>query len=188
MGERLLRVALEHAAGSVQMSGIGDPTESALARIGGALPAVLRAASVEQVGQSCDCLYIASPSASHLDHAQRALAARRTMLATSPTQPRYPGCGASQRHPRRSSCAGDPPRRLRPSGSTPPPEPPATRRQTPAPAPHRPPARKRCCRAALSGVIAGAGAIVVPTAPVSIVKRLPHMATKVAFPSSTSVH
>jgi predicted dehydrogenase len=84
MGERLLRAALEHAADSVQVSGIWDPSEAAMARIEAALPAVPRLASAERVLDSCDCLYIASPPASHLDHAQRALAAGRAVFCEKP--------------------------------------------------------------------------------------------------------
>jgi predicted dehydrogenase len=84
MGERLVRAALEHATDSVRVSGIWDPSEIAMARIGAALPAVPRLASAEQVLDGCDCLYIASPPASHLDHAQRALAAGRAVFCEKP--------------------------------------------------------------------------------------------------------
>lgn len=75
MGERLLRAALEHATDTVRVTGIWDPAKAAMARIAAALPSVAIAASADQVLASCDCVYIASPPATHLDHAQRALAA-----------------------------------------------------------------------------------------------------------------
>ncbi len=84
MGERLLRAALEHAAESVQVSGIWDPSEAALDRIGAALPAVPQAASAEAVVAGCDCLYIASPPATHLEHAGRALAAGKAIFCEKP--------------------------------------------------------------------------------------------------------
>jgi predicted dehydrogenase len=84
MGERLLRAALDHASDSVQVIGIWDPSEAAMARIGATLPTVPRAASVDLVLEACDCLYIASPPASHLDHAQRALAAGRAVFCEKP--------------------------------------------------------------------------------------------------------
>src|SRR5271156_6353925 len=84
MGERLLRAALDHAADSVQVTGIWDPSVAAMARIGAALPAVPRFASAEEVLVGCDCLYIASPPASHLDYAQRALAAGRAVFCEKP--------------------------------------------------------------------------------------------------------
>ncbi len=84
MGERLLRAALEHASESVQVSGIWDPSEAALSRIGSALPSVPRAASAEVVLAGCDCLYIASPPATHLEHAERALAAGKAIFCEKP--------------------------------------------------------------------------------------------------------
>jgi predicted dehydrogenase len=82
MGERLLRAALEHAADSVTISGIWDPSEAALARIA-ALP-VLRAESAAQVIAACDCLYIASPPATHLAHMQAALDAGKAIFCEKP--------------------------------------------------------------------------------------------------------
>ena len=84
MGERLLRAALEHAGESVTVTGLWDPSEAAMARIGAALPVVPRLASADRVIEACDCLYIASPPASHLDHAQRALAANRAVFCEKP--------------------------------------------------------------------------------------------------------
>jgi predicted dehydrogenase len=117
MGERLLRAALEHAADSVQVSGIWDPSEAAMARIGAALPTVPRAASVEQVLEACDCLYIASPPASHLDYAQRALAAGKAVFCEKPLSVDVPkarafvaaaeGARASVNFPMASSFAVD---------------------------------------------------------------------------------
>jgi predicted dehydrogenase len=84
MGERLLRAALEHATESVQVSGIWDPSEAALSRIGATLPAVPLMASAEAVLAGCDCLYIASPPATHLEHAERALAAGKAIFCEKP--------------------------------------------------------------------------------------------------------
>ena len=84
MGERLLRAALEHAADVVQVSGIWDPAEAARARIAAALPGVPVAPSAEAVVAGCDCLYIASPPATHLSHARAGLAAGRAVLCEKP--------------------------------------------------------------------------------------------------------
>ncbi len=84
MGERLLRAALAHAVGSVQVTGIWDPSDAALARLATALPEVPRAGSVAQVIEGCDCLYIASPPATHLAHARTALAAGRAVFCEKP--------------------------------------------------------------------------------------------------------
>ena len=65
MGERLLRAAFEHAADSVTVSGVWDPAEAAMGRIATALPTVPRAESAAQVIAGCDCVYIASPPATH---------------------------------------------------------------------------------------------------------------------------
>ncbi len=84
MGERMLRAALEHASESVEVSGIWDPSAAALSRIGSTLPSVPLAASAELVLAGCDCLYIASPPATHLEHAERALAAGKAIFCEKP--------------------------------------------------------------------------------------------------------
>jgi predicted dehydrogenase len=83
MGERLLRAALEHASDSVTISGIWDPAEAAMARITAALP-VPPAENAAQVVAGCDCLYIASPPATHLAHMQAALAAGKAIFCEKP--------------------------------------------------------------------------------------------------------
>lgn len=83
MGERLLRAAID-AGESVTLTGIWDPSEAATARIAAALPTVPRLSSADAVIDGCDCLYIASPPASHLDHAQTALAAGRAVFCEKP--------------------------------------------------------------------------------------------------------
>jgi predicted dehydrogenase len=84
MGERLLRAALEHAADSVTISSIWDPAEAAMARLAAALPAVPQAENAAQVVAGCDCVYIASPPATHLAHMQAALAAGKAIFCEKP--------------------------------------------------------------------------------------------------------
>jgi predicted dehydrogenase len=84
MGERLLRAALEQAADSVTISGIWDPAEATMARIAAALPSVPRAESAAQVIAGCDCVYIASPPATHIAHMQAALAAGKAIFCEKP--------------------------------------------------------------------------------------------------------
>lgn len=84
MGERLLRAALEHATDSVTVSAIWDPAEAARARIAAALPTVPLAESAAQVIAGCDCVYIASPPATHLAHMQAALAAGKAIFCEKP--------------------------------------------------------------------------------------------------------
>lgn len=84
MGERLLRAALEQAPDTVRISGIWDPAEAALARIAAALPQVPRAAAAADVIAGADCVYVASPPASHLGHARAALAAGKAVFCEKP--------------------------------------------------------------------------------------------------------
>lgn len=81
MGERMLRAALEQAADSVVVSGIWDPSAEAMARIGGLAP---QAASAAALIEGADCVYVASPPASHLDHASAALAAGKAVFCEKP--------------------------------------------------------------------------------------------------------
>ena len=81
MGERMLRAALEQASELVRVTGIWDPSAEALARIGGLAP---HAGSAASLIAGADCVYIASPPASHLDHARAALAARKAVFCEKP--------------------------------------------------------------------------------------------------------
>jgi predicted dehydrogenase len=60
MGERMLRAALEHAADSVTVAGIWDPSPAALARIGSL---AAHAPSAAALIDGADCVYVASPPA-----------------------------------------------------------------------------------------------------------------------------
>ena len=84
MGERLLRAAAGHAADTVRITGIWDPSAAAMDRIGAALPNVPRADSAEAVIAGAACVYIASPPATHLAHAARVLAAGRALFCEKP--------------------------------------------------------------------------------------------------------
>jgi len=70
MGERLLRAALDHAGDVVHVTGIWDQAPAALDRIAAQLPNVKRAASAEAVIEGADCVYIATPPATHLSYAR----------------------------------------------------------------------------------------------------------------------
>lgn len=84
MGERLARAALEQAADSVELVGFWDPSPAAMARIGAALPEVAAIASAEELTALSDCVYVASPPASHLGHAARAIAAGKSVFCEKP--------------------------------------------------------------------------------------------------------
>ena len=81
MGERMLRAALDHATDSVRVAAIWDPSAAALARIGALAP---HAPSAAALIEAADCVYIASPPASHLAHASAALAAGRAVFCEKP--------------------------------------------------------------------------------------------------------
>lgn len=72
MGERLLRAALNHDPAVLTVAGVWDPSAQAMARLQKDLPQVARLASSDAVIAGSDCLYIASPPASHLGYARAA--------------------------------------------------------------------------------------------------------------------
>lgn len=84
MGQRLLRAALDHAADVVRVTGIWDPAGSARAGVAASFPGVPVADSAAAVIDACDCLYIASPPATHLAHARAGLAAGRAVFCEKP--------------------------------------------------------------------------------------------------------
>ena len=82
MGERLLRVAegqRENGGESFQVASVWDRDAAALARLG-----VPEAASAEAVIGAADCIYIATPPASHLGYARAALAAGKAVFLEKP--------------------------------------------------------------------------------------------------------
>jgi predicted dehydrogenase len=84
MGERLLRAALDHAGDVVHVTGIWDQAPAALDRIGAQLHGVPRAASAEALIDGTDCVYVATPPATHLGYARAAIAAGRAVFLEKP--------------------------------------------------------------------------------------------------------
>lgn len=84
MGERMARAAAEHAGDSVRVIGLWDPAPEAMARLAAAVPGIPPMASPDALIEAADCVYVASPPASHLDHAVRALAAGRALFCEKP--------------------------------------------------------------------------------------------------------
>jgi predicted dehydrogenase len=84
MGERLLRAAAAHDAATLHVSAVWDPSPAATARAQRDFPDLPRAASSEALIEASDCVYIASPPASHLEHARRALSRGRAVLCEKP--------------------------------------------------------------------------------------------------------
>ena len=84
MGERMLNAALNHAADTVRVSGVWDPSASAMARVRELFPAAPPSGSAAEVIRASDCLYIASPPATHLAHGRAALAAGKPVFCEKP--------------------------------------------------------------------------------------------------------
>ena len=82
MGERMLRAALDHASDLVEITAIWDASPEALARIAplGAPTAPSAAAAIE----AADCIYIATPPATHIAYADQAFAAGRAVFLEKP--------------------------------------------------------------------------------------------------------
>jgi predicted dehydrogenase len=84
MGERLLRAAVAHDPNVVSVAGVWDPSPAALNRLGHDLPEVPRLSSAEDIVQASDCVYVASPPASHITYATAALDAGRAVFCEKP--------------------------------------------------------------------------------------------------------
>jgi predicted dehydrogenase len=84
MGERLLNAIVQHAPETLRISGVWDPAPAAMARISAGFPQVRAFPDAASVIAASDCVYIASPPASHLVHARAALAADRTFFGEKP--------------------------------------------------------------------------------------------------------
>jgi predicted dehydrogenase len=81
MGERMLRAAQGHASDFVRVIGIWDPSAEALARIGALAPP---ARSVPALIAAAQCVYVASPPASHLEYARASLEAGKAVFCEKP--------------------------------------------------------------------------------------------------------
>jgi predicted dehydrogenase len=84
MGQRFLRGILDQAPEMVRVSGIWDPSAAAMARFASAFPDVAQEADATAVIAASDCVYIASPPASHLGYARAALAAGKAAFGEKP--------------------------------------------------------------------------------------------------------
>jgi len=84
MGERLLRAALAHDPAVLVVAGVWDPSAAAMTRLQADLPQVVRIGSAAETIEACDCVYIASPPASHLGYARAAFAKGRAVFCEKP--------------------------------------------------------------------------------------------------------
>ena len=82
MGERMLRAALDHAAGVAAVGPVWDADPAALDRLGAIVP--VRAGSAAEVVAASDCVYVATPPGTHLAYAEQALAAGRAVFLEKP--------------------------------------------------------------------------------------------------------
>ena len=84
MGGRMLENMTAH--GGHRVAAVWDPSPAALARIASGHPSIHRAASAEELvaDAALDCVYIASPPASHLGHAALAFARGKTVFCEKP--------------------------------------------------------------------------------------------------------
>jgi predicted dehydrogenase len=84
MGERLLGAILQQTPDLLRVAGIWDPSPTAMERIAKTFPDVPRLTDAAAVIAASDCVYIASPPASHLQHARAALAAGKAIFGEKP--------------------------------------------------------------------------------------------------------
>ena len=84
MGERLLGAAMAHDPRIIGVAGVWDPSPQALARLHAGFPKVVRLASPEAAIEAGDCVYIASPPSTHLEHARRTLLGDRAIFCEKP--------------------------------------------------------------------------------------------------------
>ncbi len=84
MGERLLRAAMNHDPQILRVSAVWDPSAEAMRRLRDDFPQVGQSGDAAGVIAASDCVYIASPPASHLAHARAALAAGKAVFCEKP--------------------------------------------------------------------------------------------------------
>jgi len=84
MGERLLRAAMAHDPARISVAAVFDPSPAAQQRLASDFPAITIADSAEVLIAASDCVYIASPPASHLKLARAAIAAGKAVFCEKP--------------------------------------------------------------------------------------------------------
>jgi predicted dehydrogenase len=84
MGERLLRAAMAHDPARIAIAAVFDPSPASQARLATDFPDIVQAKSADALIEASDCVYIASPPASHLPLARAALAAGKAVFCEKP--------------------------------------------------------------------------------------------------------
>ena len=92
MGERMLRAALDHASEVVEVTAVWDASGAALERLRGVGPG--GTASAAAAIEAADCVYVATPPATHLEYADMALAAGRAVFLEKPLSADVPAARA----------------------------------------------------------------------------------------------
>lgn len=82
MGERMLRAARDQARGMVEVVAVWDHDPAATNRLADLAPTVAPNAAAAM--EAADCVYVATPPATHLRYAQQALDAGRAVLLEKP--------------------------------------------------------------------------------------------------------
>ncbi|WP_424812359.1 Gfo/Idh/MocA family protein [Roseococcus sp. YIM B11640] len=82
MGERLIRVALEHAG--TEVVAVWDPSPAAAERLAGITGALAMSGSAAEVIAAADAVYVASPPDSHIALGEAALAAGKALFLEKP--------------------------------------------------------------------------------------------------------
>ncbi|APT56792.1 MAG: gfo/Idh/MocA family oxidoreductase [Azospirillum brasilense] len=103
MGERLLRAAA--GQDSVRIAGLWDPAPEAVARLRAELPETQFLASAAAVIEASDCVYVASPPATHLAHARATLKAGRALFCEKPLAVDVADAGRFLREAKGARCA-----------------------------------------------------------------------------------
>ena len=84
MGERLLRAAMAHDPSRIAIAAVFDPSPASQARLTADFPDIAIAKSADALIAASDCVYIASPPASHLPLARAAIAAGKAVFCEKP--------------------------------------------------------------------------------------------------------
>jgi predicted dehydrogenase len=84
MGERMVNAILGQDDAAVRIAALWDPDPAARARIAARFPSLPLLTEAAAVVAASDCVYIASPPASHLGHARAACAAGRSVFCEKP--------------------------------------------------------------------------------------------------------
>lgn len=84
MGERIIRATLAHDPDLIRLMALWDPDPAARERLAAEFPDLPFCSDAEDVIDLSEAVYIASPPATHLEHARAALDARRSVFTEKP--------------------------------------------------------------------------------------------------------